>query len=759
MRPVPISESESIFERFWDPMRSRLSEWEFSCDQGTGGALRQQWHACGFAWERGGGAVAARIVRDLRIETTGYDRLLVCASLPDTARVTLRAVVDGRAVTPIDGAPGRSTYVEYEGPIEGTRIERLEIELTDEGAVPGVAHINWIGLADSVRRKGAAARPSAFEDGWDDLVLPAGRSVEARPTLGLMFGEEELDGLRRKAASPLYAPLVDALRTRAHEQLALAPWCGIGEFPNQGVRSGRWDGPHHLDPMAMRLGAFVGLIDRDERLMRMALDHALAAAHCGRWCQDFSAVVPGTTWDHRAFVPYRIATNVVYAWDWAGAYLTDAGRAVLAQAVALKGLPWMLMTLMRYGYVRGCNQGAYFSYGAIICELALGKAWQHGGELLEVAVAALDETMDTYLGEDGGAFEGVGYVSSTLGHALIAYQALARHRGVELRSIVPPKVLRSVDYLTAMLSTAPPVGSSINVADGGRPGSTLYPECLAGLCELTGDPAIRALMAAMVAPAAGARDTAGTPGSVFNVIFGPDELPEPAARPPVFRLLPDTGMLCSCRPTPDGPVRLQLIGAPARAGHGHEDKGSFVLEAFGEEIAIDRGQMGYDDPRCTTIGYARYHNVVGPATAEDEPARQVNPCPSAVIPQGEGDERTLRCRVDASGTYGDLVHGWTREIDSDEPTRFVVTDTVALAQAGSVCFSLHSRFPWEKAPAGWVTRGTRAELTVAPQWQPAAGSGEEDFVDGSKAPAYRLLLRTACAASHTLRTELIVRPA
>ena len=89
-----------------------------------------------------------------------------------------------------------------------------------------------------------------------------------------------------------------------------------------------------------------------------------------------SLVFPGTTWEHRAFFPYRFATNLVFAWDWAGSFLSPAGSAVLAQALSLKGLPWMLASLMRHDYVRGCNQGAYFAYGAIVCEAALGKVWR-----------------------------------------------------------------------------------------------------------------------------------------------------------------------------------------------------------------------------------------------------------------------------------------------------------------------------------------------------------------------------------------------
>ena len=694
----------------------------------------------------------------MEVDAGRYDRLTVCYTLPTTTRLTVRVVVDGQEQIPIDAVQGESTSAETDGPIRGRVVTHVTIELTDEGDAPANGQLFWLGLADSVRLREMQERPNPWKGSWDDLLVPAGE-VELEPALGLAFGEEELDRLRSKARKAPYKNLVEHLRIQARGLLDKEPWRGVGTYPNMlKPRCYRLRGPEHIDLLAMRLGAFVGLIDDDKQLTHMAIDHALALAHCEKWQPEFLPTIAGSAWEQRAFHEYRFAHSLISAWDWAGSHLTGAGHQLMAQAVSIKALPWILQSLMRHPYVRGCNQGAYFAWGAIICELALASVYPYATELLDAAVHALDQTVETYFAEDGGAYEGPGYVTATAGHALAAYALVARHRGQELEELVPPVLRKVGNYIMTMISTGRPFGSAIKVADGGRDGITVYQECLGLLAVLTGDEAVGALLSGMLSQEK-PLEVPATPGSVFNVVFGPEELPPPSAAPPVFSVLPQTGMLCSNRPTPHGSVRLQLIGGPANAGHAHDDRGSIVIEAFGEEIAIDRGQMGYDDPRCLSIKFARYHNLLIPESPDDLLSRQLNPCPAATVPEGRGDERSLSCSIDVAAAWGELVSDCVRRIDSDSPTEFTVTDSAVLPESRRVSFHLHSKFPWTQTETGWTTCGRKAELVVEPQWSPIEQSGDEDFVDGLKEPVCRLMLVAPQTREHELRTLLRVLPA
>ena len=47
--------------------------------------------------------------------------------------------------------------------------------------------------------------------------------------------------------------------------------------------------------------AFVGLVENDLEMMRMAVRHALSVCHCEYWCESAMGVLPGATWHHRSF--------------------------------------------------------------------------------------------------------------------------------------------------------------------------------------------------------------------------------------------------------------------------------------------------------------------------------------------------------------------------------------------------------------------------------------------------------------------------
>lgn len=754
--PIRHNEAEAILVRMFDPLRHPLGDWRI--DGAESAEVEQTFHSVQCRWP-GGRPLAVTMRRTVDVDAAGYDLLVLCVQSMRSTAITVRATVDGAPRVIVDRAAGIDAGQELEGAIGGRRISSLDVEITDPGDLPGVADLFWLGVTDSAERAARRTRALPYPDDWHDLLLSDGAAPPpAEPGLGLFFDAADLERLRARVQGPTWGPVYRRLRSLAESYRGSRPWRGIGRTVNNyPVRNGhRTDGLNErhnwIDIAAMRICAFVGLLDGDRDLMRIALHHALAAAHCDAWTPGFMSGMPGSSWETRAFSEYRYAINTIFAWDWAGSLLTDAGRELLAQAVSIKAMPWIQQTLMRHPYVRGNNQGIFFAFGGIVVSVALARHWPHGGDFLEPFRAALDQTVRTYYAADGGTYEGIGYATGALQQALAGYALYARSRGAPLADVVPGAAVRCVDYLTAMLSTEQPVGAVIKHSDGGRAGVCVAPGSLGLLCGLSDDPAVPALLAGVnrAPPRAGY-----APEHELNIIYGPDELPPPSARPPVFRNLAVTGLLCSNRPTPDGPVRVQVIGGPARAGHGHDDRGSFVLEAFGDELAADRGQMPYVDPRSTIIKHARYHNLAVPHADGGAPLRQRNPCPVATAPEGKGDERRLHCRVDLRGVWPDPVTGAERRFDSDEPARMTVTDRLRLARPLPVGFYLHSRYPWRRCGrGGWRTEGPHGRLTVAPRWRPDAEQGGEDFVLGTQEPAYRLLLISAAAAEHTLVTDL-----
>ena len=761
VHPVWYNEAEAMLFRFFDENRRHLDLWDLEQETDHSDVTITGMFNC-TRWSWGEGEpIAATLSRDVDINLDDFDSINMCIQAGSSTTISVTGVVDGTRCVLIAPVHGNDAGLELEGPIGGSRISRIEIRIEDSAIMPGLVSLFWLGVFDSAARMRMRSRVQPYPEEWWDLLVPESESIlDPVPQLGLFFDAGDLSALREKAESPTWGPVTDELRKIAASHLDDEPWKGTGQlWNNYPVRDGRGDGENTdhnwIDWGAMRVCAFIGLLDRDERLLRVALRHALAAAYCDHWNPTQMSTMPGSSWETRAFYHYRNAINIVFAWDWAGAFLTDAGKELLAQAISIKGMSWIHQTLMRHPYVRGNNQGIFFTFGAIVCSAALSKHWKFGGMFIEPAFEALNETVTQYYAADGGTYEGIGYATGSLQQALAAYAVYARHTGQSIHDIVPEVVHRIPDYIRTMLSTAKPYGAIIKTADGGRAGACVQSGSLGLLAYVTGDESISALLSGMNEQPQGA---GYPPGPELNINYGPESLPPPAATPPVFHILRQTGMLCSTRSTPSGEVRIQLIGAPANVGHCHEDKGSFVLEAFGEELAADRGQMPYVDPRCTIIKMSRYHNLLIPDDPSGLPLPQINPAPDATIPTGTGDELTLRASMVLDTVWGEIVSRCSRSIESDDPIVSVVVDSIELTVERTVGFHVHSEFPWHRDVRGWYTQGVRGRLYIVPEWDTIDERGEEDFVLGTKEPGYHLALRAGRASKHKLRTRLEVEP-
>jgi hypothetical protein len=252
-------------------------------------------------------------------------------------------------------------------------------------------------------------------------------------------------------------------------------------------------------------------------------------------------------------------------------------------------------------------------------------------------------------------------------------------------------------------------------------------------------------------------DATGTiPGAERVLVDGPESLPPPAPSAPTFEILPQTGILCSCRNTPEGMVRLQLVGAKANAGHGHEDKGSIVLEAHGEELLIDRGTCFYGDARSDLLKKAWRHNLLTPDDSDGRPVAQCNPLPVAVIPQGRGDECMLRAEIDAAAGWPELLATWRRSITSDDPCRFTLRDLVERLAEGSVSLHFQSRSPWVVDGESWVSHGAAAGVRITPNWCVSHSETVEDLFDSAYTPVYRLSLHSTSGTGFELDTQIHV---
>lgn len=755
----PVNVAEATLDHFFDPDLSSLPLYEVEDLAGSGACASQFWCNIKIALPAGRSGPQIRMSRRCAIDAFGYDRFVLRASLPKSALLDVALDVGGRRERVIHEAAGVEDLREYEGAFNAKRLEAIEITISRTDGMVTVANIEWTLLASAERRGLLAHDWPAYDATWGGYLREEVPLEEIRPDIGFTFDDAGLEALRRKVARPEYRGIYAELRKLAESHRHDEPERHIGRVNQPQMSRYARDsqlavtgGPGRFAEAARVLG-FVGLVERDAGLLRTAARIALSQAMCGHW-RGWLDTHPMSTWEHRAFQQYRTAVGCSFALDWAGCMLTDYGKHVITCAIAEKGLADIQTCFMRHPYVRGNNQGFFFAWGWIVSVLAIEKRWPRAIEWLEHPKEILVETLRSYLLEDGGADEGIGYLTGSLNQCLEGLYLYGRRTGTDAASLLPPAARNIAAYVSANISTVPPDGSVVPIADGGRVATPPQRLTLAQLANLTGDERAAELYSFLSKwPIA---ENAASPGAVFEIIHGPEALPRVDLPIPAFARFPVSGMMSSLRREGDRSVRLFLVGGKAIGGHSHDDRGSLIVEIDRQNAIVDGSQIQYSDPQAEIMKYALFHNLLTPGALEETGVRQRNPCPVATIVQGTGDETRLDCSIDVSGAWYDPVVSAIRRVRSERLDSFVLEDTMELAARGPVTLRLNALVPFIEREGAWELPLEGVVLRIAPGWKPSRRRMERIGVDGAKRPVYQLMLEAPEATAHRLTTRFSV---
>jgi hypothetical protein len=800
--PIAINEAEAIIDGFWDKDLAPLACYTLCPAHAIGAAdhprpepaaaggrspsaplvlgplgpdrvrASQAWCWLTFDWDRPPrtqtsrrqrGSAAASLVlsfeRELHVDLTGYDRLVVRMACPPHARLTVVATLDGITRTMINAEPGRGIGHEFEGPLHGTRLEwiRLELASTRDGAAE--AWLDWVGCARSAGRTAMLTRPPQYSPDWEGWLLPEGTAAGCKLRFGFFFDDGELVELRRKALSPLYRPIMDQLRATARAAMSaprtpehqIGPLIGAGDNSTTLVRER--DLPTRSFHTDAPICALVGLIDQDPACLRFAARIAMSLAHAGTWAPHFMQEFPGTSWDQRGFPEAFAMAGVALALDWAGAWFTPKGEHLVRHAIATKGLPRVRTVFLQYEYMLNCNQSHMIGLGRLLGLLVLEKAWPRTRADIDVFEQDLLEIIDRYIQSDGSTDEGLHYWNSTFRTTVPSLAALARFRGRTLAAMIPPKIKAMDSYIASLLSTTGVPGSYLTIADTVADSFAL--DAIAMMAAATGSPLWRGLLADCFRRNKQVKAERWSCDGPFAVIHGPAACPAEAVKLPVFTKLAKAGHVSSCRPLGDGCVRLFLVGAMANAGHCHRDKGSFILEADGEAFAIDRGMVPYhDSDNLPFLKSELAHNLAVP-----DGCAQRNPSPSASNWMAKGNAVALKASVDTGGTWLPPVVASRRTVTSLSPDCIEIRDEFELTEPRAATFYLHSPLPMVAGKQQAEIRGRRLTLTVRADWA-VTKTAEACGVNWCYTPVNRLALVSVPATQHRLVTVLeFQRPA
>lgn len=711
---TPINSAEAVFEAFHDPQISELSQWTVTGDGVTGFKVWQNWIWVQWEWQQPAvDGLVIRFHRELDLDCSGYDRVIVCAAIPEGGYYTLRAETDLGPRTR-QGEPMGAAKREEWLPLEGAqKVKSLTIEARYPIGASGNGWIYWMALQSTTRLPAHLAQWAGYDERWEKYLQPASYEPSFLPTYGLLLDADELDAVRREFAD---TPMAGAMREAAEDARLVPPEKLIGQYVNfwnsNSLRRERDHGK--VITIHGANAAQAGILFKDRALCRLAARFALSIAHCERWDDCFVCYMPGSTWEQRSFVQSICVYECALILDLCGEWFTEIGRQLVLRRIAEEGIGNLNFNTWWWEYIFHCNQLAWFAPGRILGYLLLERTMparvadfpkpspSRVAPYTELAVQDLIENLNRCLQPDGGYVEGPTYFTWVARQAFVSLHLYARARGRPLAELMPVAMKQTALMAEVLYSTDDNL-DVIPICDA----MFAFPEALAHLAAFMPDSHWVTVYHKQL------RRAGASPSLLAMALARSIPAEGPALR--AFVDMPATGMMCSVRRHQGKLVKLFLMGNKAGAGHTHEDKGSFVLEFAGDSFAMDFGVVDYSNPLVEELKTAQRHNMLTPWSlgARPEPANPIN---ADIRALGRGDETYFHASMDATAGWEGWFTKWVRTWDSSSSDTLVITDEWAVVQGEGVVFHWTTQLPMRQVGDKVIIEGRRglAEITIPP---------------------------------------------
>ncbi|NLF19215.1 MAG: DUF4962 domain-containing protein, partial [Lentisphaerae bacterium] len=409
------------------------------------------------------------------------------------------------------------------------------------------------------------------------------------------------------------------------------------------------------------------------------------------------------------------------AYDWTWDLFTPAERAGIEACMRQRAADFFEL-LRRKPY----ENNPYESHAGRILGF-LGEAaiaflpdWPEARTWLDYVTQIYWGVYPAWGGDDGGWNEGPGYWSAYMSFGLHAVVALREATGIDLSRRA---FFRNTPWYYLYLT--PPYSQMAPFGDGSQFAPSRSAELMYWFSTLNQEPRQRWYA-----------DSLGRDGgqSILGVVLKDDTL---VGRPPLdmpsSRLFEQAGLAClhSAFGQAEDDVAFSLRSAPLGAvSHGHNDHNCFVLEAYGEALAIASGHYNY---------YGSAHHA--------QWTRQTKAKCGITVDGGQGQQRGYEARGritgfihgegfdyvagDASAAYGDLLTRAVRRVVHLRPGLVVMLDDLASATPRRFEYWLHAldEMAVDAAARAVTIRRPKASLRAEFLMPPALAFTQTDQFD------------------------------
>ena len=746
--PYPDNDRELIVDVLVGTLRGATDHWTCLPGPGCEAVKPANGYTPLVMWQarEPGGVMTLRGRSEASVEHVALLRVRVMAGRDQT--VQLRAEVDGRWIDVGEPTVGVDDYTEVDGPIRGRRLSAVEVVCTATSAGAMTNGVMWV-MTVLAGQRTPWPIPSAD---WPGMLRD--RIDVFEPTIGLDGEVAGFEKWRQHVQSPALAAIWQRQVALAEAEFDAQPETYANPItPYSKERFGRPDAPDRAPfPKAMVL-ATVGLVQRRPDMLRLAARWALTWAQCKRWVQYGLEAVEGIGYNHGRFGQSIAARCMSVLFDHCGCALTDEGKATVAHAIRHLGV-LDIDPIMRPGsYVWNMNQGIAFDIGRLLGAIATDR-W-YPGELdrrLDDSQAMLASVLSKAFRADGGAEEGTSYWSYTLGYVPWITTLLARFRGGRPGDYLPANVAASAIWALTNLRTDSDTPLMLTHGDS-HYDRALSPTLAAFFAGPLGIEAYTPI-ARQAYPASIDRvylEHAAQAGCVDG-----GDAPTEAVVLPTLTVFREIEQVDVRQREPRSGMRIYFLSGD-RAGHGHDDRNTFMLEAFGQPMLIDRATPSYTHPATAVCKLTDAHNGIAP-DGHTQMADVHEPSATLTQVREEPAGRVV-IESDASAAWRDWSVRVVRRLTHLRPDVLVVEDVARWSRPTVTNQYWQSLAPWRQVAAdAWEMAWQGVELQMRITGDvPMTMNAERYSVDGNLRPVRRLTVATERGDAARLVTVMQVR--